>query len=246
MNKMNVAKICIIGDGHLYEKYISNGISPCLTLEHSINQKDYLIFKKKLLEKEFDSNGISVHTRPNRPMVSARISSRKLLKGFRAEFYPENKKDIVKLVNSIESEFYSLLLAIWFGDDGCVYASTGSKNKYPRLSLASCENQEQTEELMKWFTVNFDVVPFIKTQKSGFDKQKTHSLISFNVADSKKLFDIFWDIIKDIPSMQYKFRYFLEQNITSPRVSDTLQSEGENVCRTSQRCEEVLDKKPIR
>lgn len=210
MNKMNVAKICLIGDGHLYEKFITNGISPCLTLEHSVNQKDYLIFKKFLLEKEFDSNGISVHQRPNRPMVSARISSRKLLKGFRAEFYPNNKKDIVKLVNSIESEFYSLLLAIWFGDDGCVYASTKSKKRYPRLSIASCDNQEQTEKMVKWFTVNFGVKPFIKIQKSGFSEDKKHSLISFNVDDSKKLFSIFWEILKDIPSMQYKFRYFIE------------------------------------
>ena len=211
-DKMNVAKICMIGDGHLYEKQIKYTLFPCISLEHSIKQSDYLQFKKALLEKEFGSN-VSVNFRKTRPMVSTRIGSVKLLKGFRSKYYPGGKKSIISLLSDIDSSYYSLLLAIWFGDDGCIYADTKRKNRNARLSLASCDTPEETQAIVECFNLHFGIKAKIVKQKSGFNKENVHTLISFSAKDSRTLYSMFWNHLKDIPSMQYKFRYFTEDNI---------------------------------
>lgn len=140
----------VIGDGHL-DKHGQ------LNLRHCIKQKEYLEWKKKLLNRngiktsdivEFISNG--------KPQVRCATKVYNFSKLYRRILYaPKKRLGVIKLLNFLDP----LHIAIWYMDDGSL---TILKNKdgYIRgnmLRIHTNVSKEENQILIDFFNKKFNI-----------------------------------------------------------------------------------------
>lgn len=189
----------LLGDAYLgkKEKYGSYRITHCP------EQLDYLNHIADEIRKEFNEH-VSVYYRSKRNTYELYNHGKRWLE-WRERYYPNDKKSIVNILKDVTDPKEAV--AYWLMDDGCVHYSTKNKNYLsPRLLLATCaENEETNKYVIEWFKTNFNISPYIITQRS-IKKNKTWYLIKFKVEDSYKLWLQVRHKIIHIPSMKHKFR----------------------------------------
>jgi hypothetical protein len=102
----------VLGDGSLSKP---KGNSVMFKLTHGINQKDYLIHKRDILEEIFEKK-INIHEFDNGGYPGCRIEfGNKYFKPLRKFIYPNGVKTITKKVlNRLDAEG----IAYWYMDDG--------------------------------------------------------------------------------------------------------------------------------
>lgn len=252
-DKLKTIKATLLGDGYVSPKRIGKVNTFRMGIEHSTKQKDYLQFKASKINKEMGKKA-KVYERNTRNMVSYDFVAKHALGPVRDKYYPNGKKSLPSILADVTDPIYTL--SIWLGDDGSVHWDTrGSrKNKNPRIIICACDqNQEQHEYIVNWFKNTFGFEPKIIKQNNS-KRKKSWNLIRFSTKESLMIWSLIKPFLKDIPSMDYKFRILeseLQKNLQNVEynLSTSVQLQyllDENVCRTSWRHEEVEDKKPLR
>lgn len=204
--KRSITLAMILGDGCLH--LTSNKCSGAITIDHGLDQVDYLTWKANLLSGIFSRN---VRSRYGHRGKSVQISvADRRMRSWRKFCYPNNKKSLIKILKLIHTNI-DMAMAIWLMDDGYVQSSiTKNKNYSAALRLFTCsEPQVGQEFIVKWLNDKFKVSPKIATM---FDKrkQKTYFFLKLKTNDSLLIWERIREIVLQFESMQYKFR-FLEE-----------------------------------
>lgn len=197
----------ILGDGFLQKTGKKNAR---LRLEHSLRQKEYLIWKCQVLGNYFQSKP-QVLERKNPVFgktyqyIRAQSYSGSELGKLYALFYINGKKVIPNQIFSLLKD--PLSLAVWFMDDG--YYCQRDKVSYlylPKYDQVSINN------LLKVLKVNFNLSPVLKIKKRG------EYVLNFSVAETKKLVHIIKPFAH--PSMKRKLPFDPVSTEPTKRVSD--------------------------
>lgn len=126
----------LLGDGS-----ISDEIRARFSEKHCLRQKDYLSWKKEILEKEFVFGEIFYDK--NRKIFSIRSCGDIRLTQIRTIFYPNDKKIVIP---DILEQLTPLALAVWFCDDG-----TYRYQNHQSVIYSSGFNHQQHLIIQKYF-----------------------------------------------------------------------------------------------
>jgi hypothetical protein len=204
--KRSIALAMILGDGCLH--LTSNKASGAITIDHGLDQVDYLTWKASLLSDIFNRN-VRVRSGHRGKSVQVSIADRRL-RSWRKFCYPGGKKSLIKTLRLIHTEL-DKTLAIWLMDDGYVESSfTKNKNYSASLRLFTCSEPFEGQELIvDWFKSKFNVSPKIKTLTKK-STGKTYLFLKINSGDSLIIWERIRETVLQFKSMQYKFRYLEE------------------------------------
>ncbi len=165
LNKKQLAVIygSIMGDAYLQ----SNGTNARLRFEHSLNQKDYLLWKFNFLKNIFKQSSIvelsRIHPQTKQKYEYIRCQSKTLpiLKNIRGIFYQNGKKIIPVNLGDYLKEPISL--AVWFMDDGYYYL----RDKCGYLYLGNV-SKEEAEVCKNTLEENFQLKTKVLSKKKGY------------------------------------------------------------------------------
>lgn len=198
----------IVGDGCLTSSKRS------LKIYHSTKQREYLEYKKKLVEQILSKkintcNSSNLHYSGNTYHTCGFTVSHPFFKSIYDSIYIDGKKTLtMDYLKQLTKE----AIAIWIMDDG----STGCRIHKERaktepssiyIDLSTYCSHTQAELVVDYFKEVWDIYPKIRcTGKNKPDLVKWN--INFNTKESKKLCSLIEAHI--IPTMQYKLRYVLQ------------------------------------
>lgn len=181
----------ILGDGFLQRTGKKNAR---LRFEHSLKQKEYLVWKCQVLAELFQSKP-KILKRKNPAYgktyqyVRAQSYSDAELGEFLRLFYHDCKKVIPDNINKLLKD--PLSLAVWFMDDGYYYA----RDKMAYIYLPKYDQTSMTSLLLA-LQINFNLFPSLKIKKRG------EYVLIFSVKETGKLVRLIQRYL--IPSMAYK------------------------------------------
>lgn len=172
---------CLLGDGYI-SKHIEGQKNPKLEIQHSEKQKDYLMWKRDLLER----HGLKVSKvysvgRNGYEAYRFRVDLTKEDGLYlRHRFYPNENKTITRHdLNKLDE----LGLAIWFMDDGCRRVSWDKKkNKCTGRSLHLATHSYTYEEnviIKNYFKVVWNIEMNIR-------RDGKHYYLAINATNAKK------------------------------------------------------------
>ena len=204
----NICLFETLGDGCLLKEGI-------LQIAHSEHQKEYLLWKKNLLEE----NGIQTlklfeyeHTSFGGTRKYYRFRTRvyDFIKKYRQIMYNPTKNITFK---SILRRLTPLGLAIWYMDDGTLHCEwSESAQRYVNLDIKICTAlpKEQNQILINYFKEKWDIefhqLHIPGTQNDGYVRRKDLWQLRGRREASLKFLEIVKPIISTIPSMTYKIR----------------------------------------
>lgn len=188
----------LLGDGTISSNYV-------FKLSHSLSQKEYLLWKIKLLNelglknnglKEYISNcGYNV----GKPVIYSQLSIIPTIKALRRIMYRPKKTITRKLLNWLTP----LGLAIWYMDDGCVNINQSAQRSSIQhtIKIATCVDIETLQMIINYFQEvwNIKFRPF----KEG---KTTYSIASSSEEDFHKFVEIVKPYVEQVPSLLYKIR----------------------------------------
>lgn len=198
----------LLGDGYINDK-------GRIEIEHCIKQKDYCIYKAKLLHSVCGGKNINVHEyqrtrsilkdgRQWKSNTFTTVSFKKQSKHFmyfRDLLYKNGKKEITQEVLDLLTP---LSIALWWLDDGSLVKKQqrdGSPGPYG-LMLYTYLPKEQNELIQKHFLekygMKWNVVP------ANIHKEGQYMLRCGQTEGRKFLNIIRNTVIEKVPSMQYK------------------------------------------
>lgn len=199
----------IIGDGWVG----MDNNSAVIRINHSEKQKEYCIFKAKLLHSVFGGNTIKVHeglckyhsyvNGEKITKVTPRVHIQKKstsCKWLRDLLYPNGKK---KITREVLDYLTPQEIAIWWLDDGHVdFHKSG--NGYPCVSLqwSTFCSEEEAKTIRDYFKEVWN----IEWNYKVYDK-RSPGMFSMSCAktEGEKFLSIFRDFVRDkVPSMAYK------------------------------------------
>lgn len=212
---MSVLIGLLLGDGYIDDK-------GRIGIEHGEKQKDYCIFKAKLLHSVCGGKDIIVHEyirnhneskdgRKYKDDTFVTYSFKKQSKNFipiRQMLYGEDRRKHIteEILNylSIES------IALWWMDDG----NLSKKYTYPNgkqvhcgysLNLYTYTSYEENELIQKYFLSKFDIKWNIIPAKEDKDKEVKRYCLRCGTIEGRKFLSLIRDYINDkVPSMSYK------------------------------------------
>jgi len=195
----------ILGDGCLHNT--SNNNSGAITVDHGIEQSDYITWKSQIVSKLVNRE-VKVRTGHKGKSVQFSVCFKKF-KAWRKFCYPNGKKSIERILPFIKHPEFAV--AIWLMDDGYVEPSysklaDGSKVNYgARFRIFTCDQPVKDQDfIINWFKTNLDVNPKIKYQKK---KDKEYPFLKFTQEDSLKIWEKIRDTVLKIKSMRTKFKH---------------------------------------
>jgi len=168
----------ILGDGYLQK---TGEMNARLRLEHGYKQKEYLLWKIKMLKPFFQGKPkylerIHPKTKKTYKYWRHQSQSTPYLGKLRKIFYPEGKK---KIPDNLEKYITPLMLATWYMDDGYYY----QRDKCSYLYLGNVTEKEAnivSDAIFK----KFSITTRVKSKKKGYaiyfspsEVQKLKSLI---------------------------------------------------------------------
>ncbi len=187
--KQKRAVLCglLLGDGGRTK----NNIYIC----HSVKQKEYALFKKKLLE-EITGKDVNERERTNRKGYSyIRIEPKQipLTKRLVKLAYPEGKKVITRqFLNYLTIES----IALWFMDDGSKsFKKKNGKIHAAEVTLNTYLSKEENEIIIQYFEEVWGI-------KWGLNKSKGWYRLRMGTKEARKFFAMIEKYVH--PSMKYK------------------------------------------
>ena len=179
----------ILGDGFLQKTGEKNAR---LRLEHGYKQKDFLLWKVKMLAPFFQGKPKyiqRIHPQTQKTYRYWRIQSQAMpyLGRMRKIFYPEGKKQIPF---DVAKNLTPISLAVWYMDDGYYY----KRDKCSFLYLGNV-SQAEAENVQKALKDNFGLLSRVKIKKKGF-------AIYFSPEQTKNLHNAIRQYV--IPLFDYK------------------------------------------
>lgn len=204
----------LLGDGHIDD----NGR---ICVEHGEKQKEYCIYKAKLLHSVCGGKDIKVHEYVRKRSI---LKDRKQFKEsefitykFRkqsASFIPIRKmlydKETRKKYISEEILKYITLetIALWWMDDGCLtkkYTYINNQKKHCGYMLRLCTYlpKDQNELIQKFFIEKYQMK--WNVVKADNAKDDTQWMLRCGTIEGRKFLNIIRDYInKNVPSLAYK------------------------------------------
>lgn len=182
----------VLGDAHINKE--------CrLSMGHSEQQKDYLFFKKGILQ-EIQTPEIKLYQTFSFGKSCWRLSTRKklLYEWLRRRFYPNGVKTINR---RWLNQLTPLGIAIWFMDDGSTsYKIRDGKVHAVETTLNTYLSKEQNEIIIQYFREVWDI-------QMGLNKSRGKYRIRMGTREARKFVKIIEPHI--IPSMNYKIEKLL-------------------------------------
>ena len=203
----------LLGDGYINDK-------GRIEIEHCEKQKDYCIFKAKLLHSVCGGKDIKVHEYiRNRSILKDKkqfkestfitYSFKKQSQSFipiRTMLYGKDRK------KRITKEILNLLtpeaIALWWMDDGCLtkkYTYVDGEKKHCGYMLRICTylSKEQNELIRQYFIDKYDMT--WNVVKADNAKDDTQWMLRCGSIEGRKFLNIIREYIeKNVPSMNYK------------------------------------------
>ena len=203
----------LLGDGYIDEK-------GRIQIEHGEKQKEYCIYKAKLLHSVCGGKDIKVHEYiRNRSILKDKkqfkestfttYSFKKQSQSFipiRQLLYNENKKKYIseEIVKYLTPE----AIALWWMDDGCLtkkYTYVDGEKKHCGYMLRLCTYlpKEQNEIIQKFFEEKYQMK--WNVVKADSAKDESQWMLRCGSIEGRKFLNIIRDyIIKNVPSLSYK------------------------------------------
>lgn len=203
----------LLGDGYIDEK-------GRIQIEHGEKQKEYCIYKAKLLHSVCGGKDIKVHEYiRNRSILKDKkqfkestfttYSFKKQSQSFipiRQLLYNENKKKYIseEIVKYLTPE----AIALWWMDDGCLtkkYTYVDGEKKHCGYMLRLCTflPKEQNEIIQKFFEEKYQMK--WNVVKADGAKNESQWMLRCGSIEGRKFLNIIRDyIIKNVPSLSYK------------------------------------------
>ena len=203
----------LLGDGYIDEK-------GRIQIEHGEKQKEYCIYKAKLLHSVCGGKDIKVHEYIRKRSILkdkkqfkedtfTTYSFKKQSQSFipiRQILYDENRK------KHISEEILQYLtpeaIALWWMDDGCLtkkYTYNNGIKKHCGYTLRICTYlpKEQNELIQKFFRDNYQIE--WNVVKADGAKDDTQWMLRCGSIEGRKFLNIVREYInKNVPSMSYK------------------------------------------
>lgn len=178
----------LLGDGSL----ATSGKFKRLTMGHSVNQLDYLLWKKEIFKNLINNIYRQIQSQRNSTVIHCASVGHQDFNFFYKLFYNNNKKIIRhELVNYVTP----FSMAIWYMDDG------SSKPYCMKISTEGFTRKEN-EILQHIIYVNFN----IRCKVCEYNRRgKKYNYLSFNKKNSIKLCNLIEPYIID--SMKYKIPF---------------------------------------
>lgn len=196
----------LLGDASLSKP--SGKANSNFTLSHSPKQKEYLEFKKDLVNNishvKMKYKEIDYTNKQNQKTYKTCYYYSNYLEYFtklRKIFYLSGRKIVTrKILNKLKP----LGLALWWMDDGSLVIyerkDRNAVNRY--ATLATCNfTYEEHEIIVKYFNEVWDIFPKIK-KRTATKSDKEYYVLKFPMKEFRKFKEIIEPHI--IPSMQYK------------------------------------------
>lgn len=181
----------LLGDSFLQKTGKNNAR---LRLEHSLKQKEYLLWKCKILSNFFQNKPVilerknSVFGKTYQYIRNQSYSGLELGKLHKL-FYKDNVKVIPNNISKLMTD--PLSIAVWFMDDGYYY----QRDKIAYIYLPKYDAESITN-LLDVLKNNFNLVPVLRIKKRG------EYVFTFSVEQTQNLMKLIKPFI--IASMQYK------------------------------------------
>lgn len=213
----------LIGDGTISSNYV-------FKLSHSTDQREYLEWKVKLLNKlGIKNNGIKEYVSScgyNKGMkvIYSQMSLNSTIKALRRSIYTPKKTLTRNLLNWLDEQG----LAIWFMDDGFINVNESKQRNgsiQRNIRISTCVDEQTCYMIIQYFKErwNIDFKPFI-------EKSKLYSISARGNENSDRFIKLVKPYIEQVPSLLYKIRnsltkeeFIAQQNAVSKR--ETLRNE---------------------
>lgn len=186
----NLVLFMALGDG-----YISK--SGSLSIRHSIKQQDYLLWKKRLLEKHhIKTSEVSYKDNNGYGAYEFYTKTYDFIKLFRKILYTPKKKIFNK---KIFNKITPLGLYIWYLDDGCLSKKKrNGKVIANELIINTMLSKEENQIIIDCLKEKFNI---------SFKQQLNHGLyrLSCGTKEARKFLKIIEEYKNEVPSMLYKF-----------------------------------------
>lgn len=221
-DKRSLILAMVLGDGCLHYIKNNNKIYGGLTVDHGIEQADYVAWKAQIVSYIV---GRDVKVRTGHKGKSIQFSvCWKRLKAWRKFCYPNGKKSLNHILPFITHP--EMALAIWLMDDGYVETSGDRKKKTITSARFRIFTESQPiqdhDKFVKWFEKHLGVTPMIKTYKCS-RRNKVMPYLKFNEKDTLKIWGNIRETVLQLKSMRHKFRYVehVYQNKVPQRIPAT-------------------------
>ena len=209
----------LIGDGTISSNFV-------FKLSHSIEQKEYLEWKVKLLDKfKIKNNGIKEYISTcgyniGKGVLYSQMSVIPTIKALRRTIYIPKKTITRKLLNWLTP----LEIAIWYMDDGHINVNTSKQRSSIQhtIKIATCVDEITVEIIIQYFLDVWN----IKFRKFPEGKN-TFSIASSSEEDYSKFVNLIKPFVEQVPSMLYKIRdnftkkEFLDQQKVDSEARDS-------------------------
>ena len=209
----------LIGDGTISSNFV-------FKLSHSIEQKEYLEWKVKLLDKfKIKNNGIKEYISTcgyniGKGVLYSQMSVIPTIKALKRTVYIPKKTITRKLLNWLTP----LEIAIWYMDDGHINVNTSKQRSSIQhtIKIATCVDESTVEVIIQYFLDIWN----IKFRKFPEGKN-TFSIASSSEEDYSKFVNLIKPFVEQVPSMLYKIRdnftkkEFLDQQKVDSEARDS-------------------------
>lgn len=209
----------LIGDGTISSNFV-------FKLSHSVEQREYLEWKIKLLDKfQIKNNGIKEYISTcgyniGKGVLYSQMSVIPTIKALRRTIYIPKKTITRKLLNWLTP----LEIAIWYMDDGHINVNTSKQRSSIQhtIKIATCVDEITVEIIIQYFLDVWN----IKFRKFPEGKN-TFSIASSSEEDYSKFVNLIKPFVEQVPSMLYKIRdnftkkEFLDQQRVDSEARDS-------------------------
>lgn len=209
----------LIGDGTISSNFV-------FKLSHSVEQREYLEWKVKLLDKfQIKNNGIKEYISTcgyniGKGVLYSQMSVIPTIKALRRTIYIPKKTITRKLLNWLTP----LEIAIWYMDDGHINVNTSKQRSSIQhtIKIATCVDEITVEIIIQYFLDVWN----IKFRKFPEGKN-TFSIASSSEEDYSKFVNLIKPFVEQVPSMLYKIRdnftkkEFLDQQKVDSEARDS-------------------------
>lgn len=219
-DKRSLLLSMVLGDGCLHNT--SNNSSGAITVDHGIEQTDYVTWKAQIVSN-LTGRDVKIRTGHRGKSVQFSVCFKKF-KAWRKFCYPNGKKALNRILPFIQHPEFALM--IWLCDDGYVEPSINKNINGEKICGGArfrifTESQpiEDHEYFINWFKTNLGVTPKIHLYNCS-KRKKQFPFLKFTQADSLVIWEKIREQVLAIKSMKYKFRYIEEiyQKKLSQRV----------------------------